>query len=466
MTIETIQQAFLRQSEDGRPIYRRLAEAIAQQIESGQLAAGSKLPTHRALADRLGVTVGTITRAYAETERRGLVEARVGAGTYVCPRNRPDWVFSYPNQAPDECNFGYNIPPAIDRSAMMASAMQTLSQHPDLLNHLMLYQDPQGLTAHREVISHWLSTHGVQLDPARMHFTSGAQHAIQLVLSVFCRSGDTLLTEQVSYPGFLGLARQMQMNVKAVEMDAEGLLPDSLEIACRQYQPRMLYCTPTLQNPTAATMSRERREAILAVCRRHQVLIIEDDVNGLLPSETPPPLVNLDSEQVIHFGSLSKCLAPGLRLGYIQVPLKHQTRLNTALHHHCLMISPLLSALACELIRQGDADRTLQQIRQDMQQRARLLERYLEPFQVQYQLPGFHAWLTLPDHWRLSDFVAAAEARDVVVKSAELFTPPGSTIQQAVRLAISAPHSHDKLEQGLAILAELLTQSPYPDFPL
>ncbi|MCG2837037.1 PLP-dependent aminotransferase family protein [Photobacterium sp. WH77] len=466
MTIEIIQQDFFERCDDGLPKYRRLAETMAHLIESGLLTAGSKLPTHRAMADKLQVTVGTITRAYAEAERRGLVEARVGAGTYVCQSNRPGWVFSYPSQAPDECNFGYNIPPYLDRSAPLAQAMQTLAQQADQLNHLMLYQDPQGLSEHRDVICHWLNRHGILLDPARMHFTSGAQHAIQLVLSVFCRSGDTLLTEQVVYPGFLGLARQMQLNVKAVEMDQQGLIPESLDTACRLYQPRMLYCTPTLQNPTTAVMSRERREAILAVCRRHQVLVIEDDVNGLLPVDAPPPMVNLDSEQVIHFGSLSKCLAPGLRLGYIQVPGKHQDRLNTALHHHCLMISPLLSALACELIHRGDADRLLTAIREDIAQRKLLLDRYLHSYHIQHHAQSFHAWLTLPDNWRLSDFVAAAQAREVIVKSAELFTPPGSTIPQAVRLAISAPHNHDKLEQGLAILAELLAQEPYPDFPL
>ncbi|QUJ67215.1 PLP-dependent aminotransferase family protein [Photobacterium sp. GJ3] len=466
MTIDTIVQAFHSRYEDGLPIYRRLAEAITQLIEAGELASGTKLPTHRALADALAVTVGTITRAYAEAERRGVVEARVGAGTYVCSHQRPSWVFSYPDQTPDEYNFGYNIPPSLDRSHELAEAMQSLSQRPEQLNHLMLYQDPQGLAGHRSVVCRWLQAYGVSLDPDRLYFTSGAQHAIQLVLSAFCRSGDTLLTEQVSYPGFLGLARQMQLSVKGVEIDEEGLIPDSLEIACRQYQPRMLYCTPTLQNPTAAVMSETRRKAIIDVCRRHQVLIIEDDVNGLLPEKAPAPLVNHDSEQVIHFGSLSKCLAPGLRLGYIQLPTRLQAHFNTALHHHCLMISPLLSALACELIDTGTADRMLQKIRADMQLRNQRVTQYLSAYQYHNHPQGFHTWLTLPDHWRLSDFVAAAEARAVIVKSAELFTPPGGTISQAVRLAVSAPQSHDTLEQGLSLLAELLAQDPFPDFPL
>ncbi|MGF1760232.1 PLP-dependent aminotransferase family protein [Photobacterium sagamiensis] len=466
MTIMKIVLTPSNSDSKAAPIYRQIADAIARHIKSGQLKPGCKLPTHRALADQLGVTVGTITRGYAEAERRGQVEARVGAGTYVCQADQPSWVYNYSEQEEEECNFGYNIPPRIDRSGMLKQAMENIARHPDQLNQMMLYQDPQGLATHRQIVGDWLQQKGVALDPQRMHFTSGGQHAAQLVLSAFCRSGDTVLVEQVSYPGFLSLARQQQISVKPVEMDQEGILPASLEAACRQYQPRMIYSTPTLQNPTTVTMGEQRRKEVLAVCRQYQVLFIEDDVNGLLPEQRPTPMVNLDPEQVIHIGGLSKCLAPGLRLGYIQVPTRLQKRLNAALHNHSLMISPLLTGLACELITNGDADRILSQIRGDIYQRQQLVSQYLGNFNIQHRNDSFHVWLTLPDYWLLSDFVKAAEDLGVVVKSAELFAPPGSTIPPAVRLAVSAPFSHHKLEQGLRILAELLEKDPINDFPL
>lgn len=448
------------------PIYRQVADAIAQQIDSGQLQPGSKLPTHRALADQLTVTVGTVTRAYAEAERRGLVEARVGAGTYVCQANQPSWVYNYSEQEEEECNFGYNIPPRLDRSDMLKQAMANIAAHPDQLNQMMLYQDPQGLAEHRDIVCNWLQQKGFELDPQRVHFTSGGQHAAQLVLAAFCRSGDTVLVEHVSYPGFLSLARQQQISIKPVEMDEEGLIPASLKAACRLYQPRIIYSTPTLQNPTTVTMGEQRRQDILAICQQHQVLFVEDDVNGLLPTERPTPMVNIDSEQVIHIGGLSKCLAPGLRLGYIQVPTRLQKRLNAALHNHSLMISPLLTGIACELIISGDADRILHQIRTDICQRQQLVAQHLGRFDIRHSPHSFHVWLTLPDYWLLSDFVQAANQQGVVVKSGELFSPPGSTIPPAIRLAISAPFTHRKLEQGLLILSELLGKDPIHDFTL
>ena len=132
-----------------------------------------------------------------------------------------------------------------------------------------------------------------------------------MTLNAYCRSGDTLLVEKYTYPGLISLARQHQITLKPVEMDDEGIIPEALDAACKMYQPRLIYSMPTLQNPTTGTMSLERREAILDVCRKHNLYLIEDEVNGLLPADRPEPLVNLDPEQVIHLGAFSKCLAPG-----------------------------------------------------------------------------------------------------------------------------------------------------------
>lgn len=180
-----------------------------------------------------------------------------------------------------------------------------------------------------------------------------------------------------------------------------------------------------------------------------------------------PSLINLAPEQVIHIGGLSKCLAPGLRLGYIQAPEQWQPHLSTALYNHSLMISPLLSAIACELITQGQADRVLDTIRNEIEQRQNIVQRYLGEFAITTQKHSFHVWLRLPDYWRLTDFITAAEQHNVIVKSAEHFTPPGGTIMPAVRLAISSPASQQTLIFGLEILADLLRQPPMTSpFPL
>ncbi|TXS94589.1 PLP-dependent aminotransferase family protein [Parahaliea aestuarii] len=441
-------------NNEGVPLYRQLADILAQRIGRGELAPGDRLPTHRALADAVGVTIGTVTRAYAEAERRGLVEARVGAGTFVRRAQGPGWSFEQHDK--QTRTLGYNIPPAIDRAGVLQRALRQLADHGATLNQLMLYQSPQGIAEHRQCLAQWLGRLGVSLDPERLLFTSGAQHGVQLALQTLCRPGDNVLCERLTYPGLLSLARQQHLHVRPVEMDSEGLLPEAVDAACRQHRPRLLYVTPTIQNPTTATLGDARRDAIIGVCREHNVVVLEDDVHGLLPRQRPAPLVNRDPGAVIHVGGLGKALAPGLRLGYLQAPAEYRDALVAGIQNHSWMISPLLTALATLLIEQGAADRLLQAVQSEMEVRWECAAACLSGYRLRFHPQGFHGWLELPDELPLSECLMQARARGLDVKSAELFATPGCPAPPAIRLAASAPASIDELAQALGLLREVL----------
>ncbi|KXF82802.1 aminotransferase-like domain-containing protein [Enterovibrio coralii] len=451
--------------KNGAPMYRQIADAIAEKVHNQELLPGTRLPTHRALADALCVTVGTITRAYAEAERRGIVEAKVGAGTYISHTDKPLWTFAAPER-PGITSFGYNVPPSINRADVFADALQQLASHPSELNSLMLYQPPSGIVRHREVLSQWLGHHGVITSPSQLLFCSGAQSAMQLCLLTLCRAGDTILADKFTYPGLMSLAKQLQLTIKPVEMDDEGMLPESLRAACQQYQPRAVYLTPTLQNPTTATMGEARREAIIEICRDQQLVILEDDINGLLPNERPEPLVNLAPEQVIYIGGLAKTLAPGLRLGFLHLPEKFYPHFVNALQNHSWMISPLLTAMATILLENGAANQILDTIRIDMKNRWQRVKEHLPDADLRYHPHGFHGWLRLPDDWALSDFLAACKDNGLEVKSAELFVPPGYGAPPYIRLAVSAPPTLAQLEMGCEKLAQLLANPPISEFAL
>ncbi|WP_407331581.1 PLP-dependent aminotransferase family protein [Enterovibrio sp. 27052020O] len=450
---------------DGTPIYRQIADAIAGKVLSNELAAGAKLPTHRALADALSVTVGTVTRAYAEAERRGIIEAKVGAGTYVCDSDKPHWTFASPER-PGITSFGYNVPPAINRADLFSDALQQLASHPNELNNLMLYQPPSGIVRHREILSQWLAQHSVIADANRLLFCSGAQNAMQLCLLTLCRAGDTILADKFTYPGLMSLARQLQLTVKPVDMDDEGMLPDSLQAACQQYQPRMVYLTPTLQNPTTAIMSESRRKALINVCQTQQLVIVEDDVNGLLPRERPQPFVNLAPDDVIYIGGMAKTLAPGLRLGFLHLPERFYPQFVNALQNHSWMISPLLTAMAAILLENGGANQILETIRTEMEQRWALLQQYLGNADLRFHPNGFHGWLRLPDEWSLSEFLTACKAQGLEIKSSELFVPAGYSAPPCVRIAVSAPPNRETLENGCQQLAQLLANPPLSEFAM
>ncbi|PKF51522.1 PLP-dependent aminotransferase family protein [Enterovibrio nigricans] len=451
--------------KSGAPMYRQIADAIGVKVNSKELAPGEKLPTHRALADALSVTVGTITRAYAEAERRGIVEAKVGAGTYISQTDKPLWTFSAPER-PGITSFGYNVPPTLNRADVFSDALQQLASHPNELNSLMLYQPPSGIVRHREILSQWLAQHGVTTSPSQLLFCSGAQNAMQLCLLTLCRAGDTILADKFTYPGLMSLAKQLQLTIKPVEMDDEGMLPDALRAACQQYQPRLVYLTPTLQNPTTATMSEARRIEVIEICREQQLVILEDDINGLLPTERPEPMINLAPDLVIYIGGLAKTLAPGLRLGFLHLPERYYPHFVNALQNHSWMISPLLTAMAAILLENGAANQMLDTIRTEMEKRWQCVAHHLRDSDLRYQPNGFHGWLKLPDDWALSDFLAACKENGLEVKSAELFIPPGYGAPPYIRIAVSAPPTRDILEQGCKKLAQLLANPPISEFAL
>lgn len=444
------------------PLYLRLACAIEQAILDGSLPAQTRLPTHRALADKLGVTVGTVTRAYSEAERRGLVAARVGHGTWVKgastdPANQ--WVIR--TEEGPRIELWQNLPVQLDRAALIRPLLENLSQGD--LNLLLGYGKEAGQPDQRQRFIEWLTRQGIAAQEERLLFSHGAQHGIMLAMLATGCVGESLMCEGLSYPGMLGNARQLKNQVIGLAMDEEGLLPDALEAACRSRRARVLYLTPTLQNPTTATMSLARREAIVAVARRHDLLIIEDDVNGLLPEPHQVPLVNLAPERVIYLGSLAKIACGGMRVGFVLAPDHLKQAFAQAMRLSSWMVSPLLVELACQLVSQPGIDQLIREQRQTLARRGELL-RHLLPG-ARWQPGSMHVWLPLPEPWRSQEFAAAADALDVGVASGEHFAAGQFAAPQGVRLSLSQPATDARVAEGLERLAQLLRGTP-PSNPL
>ena len=444
------------------PLYLRLASAIEQAIVDGSLPVQTRLPTHRALADKLGVTVGTVTRAYSEAERRGLVAARVGHGTWVKGANTDpanQWVIR--TEEGPRIELWQNLPVQLDRAALIRPLLENLSQGD--LNLLLGYGKEAGQPDQRQRFIEWLTRQGIAAQEERLLFSHGAQHGIMLAMLATGCVGESLMCEGLSYPGMLGNARQLKNQVIGLAMDEEGLLPDALEAACRSRRARVLYLTPTLQNPTTAIMSLARREAIVAVARRHDLLIIEDDVNGLLPEPHQVPLVNLAPERVIYLGSLAKIACGGMRGGFVLAPDHLKQGFAQAMRLSSWMVSPLLVELACQLVSQPGIDQLIRAQRQTLARRGELLHHLLPG--ARWQPGSMHAWLPLPEPWRSQEFAAAADALDVGVASGEHFAAGQFAAPQGVRLSLSQPATDARVGEGLARLAQLRQGTP-PSNPL
>jgi len=449
----------------GGPLYRALADALAADVAAGRVAAGTRLPTHRELAERLGVTVGTVTRGYAEAARRGLVSGEVGRGTFVTARAPTLAPGAAPGE-PDLVDLSRNEPPLPAGEAAGAALRATLgalSERPDLAP-LLGYPSEAGEASQREAGAEWICAAGLDARPEDVLVSSGGQHAVATVLATLLQPGDLVLAEALTYPGLRSVAGLLHLRLQGLVLDEEGVRPDALEAACRGGAARALYCVPTLHNPTTAVMSVARRQALAEIARRHDLVVVEDDIHARLLPGAPPPLARFAPERTCYIASLSKTLVPALRLGYVRAPAGLAERLVSAVRATTWAASPLLAEIARGWIRDGTAETMLAERRREAAERQSLASDALAGTALRAHPAAYHAWLPLPEPWRADAFVACLARRGVAVTPAEAFVVGRAPAPHAVRLGLGAPRSHETLARGLRIVAEVLA-APQPGEP-
>ncbi len=443
--------------DGSKPKYQSIAEDLAQAILNGQVPMGEKLPPQRNLAHRLGVTTGTISRAYAILERQGLATARVGDGTYV---RSAEHVRS--SESPDQqpIDLAHNVAMVGDESAALQTAFQTLTTDPELMRQVLSYQSETGMRRHREAGAQWLRRFGTSGQWSRVMVTHGAQHGLACVLRTVARPGDAVLTESLSYPGLQALARSMRLQLIGIETDEHGMVPQALERAAKTFDTKFVYCAPTLHNPTAATMPMARREAVAAVMRTHGLFIIEDCVHAAMQANPLPALSTWLPEQSFLLSSFSKVLAPGLRVGYVEAAPAWLSKFAASMRADSWMVAPLLPEIATRWLESGTMEGLIAQQRQMTAQRLERARAVLQglDFKTDPEFPLI--WLPLPEPWRAGQFAAALRQAGVLVRTADHFAVGRSPAPHAIRISLNAPASVEQLEGGLQILKALIDSPP------
>lgn len=442
-----------------RPRYVAIADAIARDAASGQLHPGVRLPTHRDLADKLGVTVGTVTRAYAEAARRGLISGEVGRGTFVRAAPARDQFLSISQNS--TTNLSVNHPPSggIETQRALSDSLAAIAARPDL-DRLMVYPPDGGLPEHRAAGAAWIAGSGLAATPETVVVSSGIQHGLTAVLAASLDPGDVLVSESLTYPGMKALAGLLHLRLQGLAMDEHGLRPDALEAACRTGTVKALYCVPTLHNPTTIVMPEARRREIAGVARTHGVTIIEDDVHGPLLAAPPPPLASFAPELSFYLRGTGKCLTPGLRIGFILAPPERVPRLAASIRTTTWMAAPLMAEVMSIWIRDGTAERIVARQRAEAAARQGLAARVLAGLRYDAQPHGYHLWLHLPEPWRSETFAEQAERRGVRVTPSQIFLIGRGSPPHAVRVCLGAAPDHAQLEHALRSLADLVEGPP------
>lgn len=455
------------------PRFLAIVRALERDVADGTLAPGDRLRPQRDLAYRLGLSVGTVVRAYLVAEQRGLVIGVVGRGTFVAgpQRNGTDDFFGDGAQPPDMqqpamIDLSLNVSPVGRQAELVGSALRSIGGSSEL-GELLRYSPHAGLPRHRAIMAEWISAcTAKQLypDPERMVICNGAQHAMATVLGTLTRPGDTVLTESLSYAGINAIAAHRRLVLHGLAMDAEGLVPEALDAACERTGTRVLYTIPTLQNPTSVTMSRRRREVIAVIAKRRRLWIVEDDVYGFLLPDAPPPFATLLPEQTYYLTGFSKSLVPGLRIGCAVAPATSVEGLICGIRASNWMTPPILSEIVVRWIANGTAASLVNEKRAEAKARYSIARQICGPWLApEADVPSFHAWLQLPEALPPEDFVLRARRRGVVVTPPDAVTI-GVPSQRGIRVCLGAAHDQAQLQAGLWRLYGLLSK-PTDDDP-
>jgi len=458
----------------GGPRYIAIVEALAAAIASGELGGGERIPTQRELARMLGLTPGTAARAYAIAAQRGLIAGETGRGTFVrreAPAPRLPQVARYsepgePNEpGPEVGAFAPaalgdlalpNVPAALLREAL-AAACARLARDFDVdfgRYHPHGAQLPRNA---REVGRRWLAQLGKPAELEDVALTPGAQAALYVILYSPNLRRLPVLTAALTYSGLRNLGATHGRTLVAVESDRHGLLPASIDAACRRGQGRLLYLQSAVHNPTCVATPLERRREIVEVARRFDLVIVEDNAALAVPEQALPPVAALAPERTFLISSTGKCIGPALPLGCVATPPGWAAQLNESMRTHHIYPSLLNVEAVGHLLASGILPVAWQETREVLRRRAALAGERLAPFRLRSLPDSPFAWLELPESWSSQALSTVARTHGLAVGGSQNFAvgamTPGT---DGLRLSLTGTSADAAFAAHLERLRRLL----------
>jgi 2-aminoadipate transaminase len=329
------------------------------------------------------------------------------------------------------------------------------------------YGAGQGMEELRRQACEVMAAEGIlDADPDDVVITTGSQSAQDVAAKVFCNPGDVVLCEDPTYVGALNAFEAYEVDLQSVPMDSDGLIPEALEekIASLREQGKpikMLYTIPSFNNPSGVTLAAGRRQRIVDICARENILVLEDNPYGMLRFDGRPltPLRAANPHDVLYLGSFSKIFAPGVRVGWALVPKHLHRRFYLACEAVVLCPSPLTQMLVSAYLRDYDWMQHIRDSRVLYAARcAAMLQALAEhlPGGVSWTVPdgGFFVWLTMPEGVDTYPLLYEAIDAGVVFIPGAAFTPSEEPSNK-LRLAFSAVSEED-IREGVRRLAPVL----------
>lgn len=465
----------------GIPIYQQIVGYISNKIACGDLIIGDRLPSQRELAKEFAVNRSTIVEAMDELKAMGLIQGCHTLGTRIINNTWSSLLSKRSLNWKQYITGGIherNLPAvqAINQSEFDAEVIRlgTGELSPEMFpkqmfDHILKqlparilslnYLEPKGLLELREALSCYLKSFGISVPASGILIVSGALQALQLISVGILQSGSRVYVETPSYLKSLQIFQSSGMQLQGIEMDREGILPWMMN-ASGSNPTELLYTIPTFHNPTGITMTEKRREELLNWCMSRHMPVIEDDCYHELwiDNEPPLPLKSKDSNgMVLYLGSISKSLAPGLRIGWLVGPesiIEHLSDIKMQMDYGASSVSQWILT---EWLTSGLYQEYLGELRKQLRKRRDLTINLLEKYMGEYatwQKPagGFYIWVKLKHRLSADKLFSEALKKHVLFNPGSIYDNSKS---EYLRLSYSYA-SEKQLAEGISILSELV----------
>jgi DNA-binding transcriptional MocR family regulator len=473
-----------------KPLYVQIRDQIRERIVNGGLKAGDRLEPSRELAHHLGVHRTTVGNAYADLEAEGLIQGTVGRGTFVTPlantlraprglARRPShdlfWESFFPEEPHDD-SLGRLMASSAEEGVISFAAAHGAEDltPPNLVRRaadavlrreggsLIHYGSTEGYQPLKLFLQSRLRHDGIPVELGEIIVTHGCQQSLDLLRRTMISPGDTVVCESPTYTGLWNVFELPGVRLIGIPVTTDGMDVDALESVLEQTRVKLIFCSPSFQNPTGHSMPLAARQRLLELAVRFQVPIVEDDVYGALRfrGRAIPPLKALDSSGlVIYVNSFSKVGFPGLRVGWIAASRQVIERLRWAKQRADLHTNMLGQAVVQELGRRGWIDKWIRKTCKVYEHKQQVLRKAIErefpsEARVTYAEGGMSVWVELPAFLDASELLVKARERRVIFAPSRYFYFQNPK-HNALRLCYTAM-TDGKIEKGIAVLGDVL----------
>ncbi|WP_312833575.1 aminotransferase-like domain-containing protein [Sedimentibacter saalensis] len=470
------------------PVYQQIVDYISSKISNGDWVIGYYLPSERVLAEKFKVNRSTISVALDILKGYGIIEGKGRKGTVIASNTWSLMISSSEANWGSYVKSGYfkeNLPtiqeinhmefqegmvrlgtgelsPKLYPSKMMKDVFVKLSQTVTSLNYL----EPLGLLELREILSEKLKNKGIQCKPSNILITSGSLQALQLISVSILKQGLTIYTEAPSYIKSLQVFQSVGMQLLGINMDHEGIQYWKIAKERKNIEDAILYTIPTFHNPTGIVMSADRRRELFKFCIDNRIPVIEDDAYGdiWLENEPPKPLKSMDEHgMIIYLGTISKVLAPGLRIGWLVGSESIVNRLGDVKMQTDYGASSVSQWILKEVLCNTNYDQYLKETKIALKNRRDLmisaLDKYFKELAV-WETPkgGFYIWLVLKREISMEKLFQAAIKEGILLNIGSSYD---FNKNNALRLSYSYIDEKDIIDniKKLSILVRNLTKN-------